>query len=125
MANETSTRLKAPAEPPASEELEKETPAVVKATVSKWKPFIDKKGLPKDAVLDKKGKIVKPGTSQYATITALNGTVKLVAYFRNGKGVGRRLVKVLKPQKKNSRGAKDRAFVKDLRKSGVLDTVAL
>ena len=124
MANENSTRLKAPAEPPASESSDKAAPAV-KATASKWPPFIDKEHLPKDAVLDKKGKVKKAGSVQYATITATNGTIKLVSYFRNGKGVGRRLVKILKPQKKNSRGAADRAFVKELRKSGVLDTVAL
>lgn len=126
MADEQSTRLKKPpAEPPAPEipESEKATPPA-KAGKPKWPPFIDKASLPKDCKLDKKGKVVAIGTVQYATITATNGTVKLVGYFRNGKGLGRRMVKLLKPQKKNSRGMNDRAFLKELRKCGVKDVNA-
>lgn len=126
--SEQSTRLfRPPAEPPAPEEESgKKSAQPAKAKVNpKWTPFEDKASLPKDVKLDKKGKVMKPGSMQYATITALNGTVKLVGYFRNGKGLARRMVKILKPQKKNSRGAADRAFLKQLRVSGVKDVTQL
>ena len=122
MADETRTRLNRPsAEPPAVKKPQKaSTETEIKAN-PKWPPFIDKEHLPKDAQFDKKGRVTKAGTVQYATLTSPNGTVKLLGYFRNGKGLARRMIKLLKPQKKNSRGMSDRALLKELRGAGVKD----
>lgn len=85
----------------------------------KWPAFNGKDSLPKDVKTSKRGKVLARGSARYALRMTGSGTYKLLAFFRNGKGVATALVKVLKPMKKTARGLRDKALLKALTASKV------
>lgn len=138
MAENESTRLTPPGDPPpaspknpqkeardrkAQKLAEREKTSIALGKI-KWTPFVDSDSLPHDAVLNSEGKCIKAGTAHFSMRVVPGGTVKVIAHYRNGKGIATRLVKVLKPQKKNSKGAGDRAILKQLRAAGLREHTA-
>jgi hypothetical protein len=85
----------------------------------KWPPFEGKEKLPNDVEKNKKGRVTSRGSYRYALMLHNSGVYKLLAYFRNGKGIGSALVKVLKPNKTTKNGVRDRALLEELKAAGV------
>lgn len=96
---------------------------VVGVVKSRFLPYLGKESLP-PCVVDKHGRIKKAGESRYFLSGNSNLGYKLIRVYRNGKGIGRSLVRVLKTgartfTKNKIRASKDRAFLDELRKAGI------
>lgn len=102
------------------EELRKRAAEARKKKANRWPPYDgDKKSLPADYVMNSKGKVRKPGSIRYAINTALNGSVEVLGFYRNGKGVAKKIIAILKVQKRLKQYDRDRAFLAELRAAGV------
>lgn len=93
------------------------------ASKSKFLPYTGKDDLP-PAVIDKRGRVKKAGEPRYFLNGNSSSGYKLIRVYRNGKGIGRSLVRVLKTSGRTAsvnkaRYAKDRAFLDELRKAGI------
>jgi len=84
--------------------------------MSRYKPYVGKEELPAPT-FDKKGKVVKRGEMRYFLRGTASGKVKLLGVFRNGKGIGRILVRVLHPNRQNK--PQDKAMMQMLVKQGI------
>lgn len=79
------------------------------------KPYTVDEDLP-EPVMGKRGRVKKPGEPRF-TISRRGEVVEFVAVYRNGKGVARRLVKALKPEKNGN----DKALLSRIRAAGVTE----
>ena len=84
---------------------------------SRFIPYTGSKDLP-PAKLDKRGRIQKVGAPHYFLRGSESAGFKLIAVYKNGKGIGRRLVARLKSKK--YRNPKEVLLLKELRDCGVL-----
>lgn len=105
-------------DPVRSEEVKEQT-----KKVQRFLPYTGKESLP-PAVIDKHGRVKKAGESRYFLSGNSNVGYKLLRVYRNGKGIGRSLVRVLKVGGRtaavnNVRYKKDRAFLEQLRAVGI------
>lgn len=105
-------------EPVRSEEVKEQT-----KKVPQFLPYTGKDSLP-PAVIDKHGRVKKAGESRYFLSGNSNAGYKLLRVYRNGKGIGRSLVRVLKVGGRTAavnkvRYNKDKAFLEQLRKAGI------
>ena len=94
---------------------------VVTTPVSKaaFLPYQGKDSLP-TAVVDKRGRVKKAGEARYFLNGNSNVGYKLIAVYRSVNGVSRKLARVLKTRSQGTeRGARDRAFLEDLKKMGI------
>ena len=96
---------------------------VAQEVKARFLPYIGKESLPA-CVVDKHGRVKKAGESRYFLSGNSNLGYKLIRVYRNGKGIGRSLVRVLKTgartfTKNKIRASKDRAFLDELRKAGI------
>lgn len=105
------------------ERLQKQDEVSPESAKAKWPPYTGKDSLLKDYRVSKAGtkreKVLGRGSARYQLIMTANGSYKLLAFYRNGKGVGSSLVKILKPTKKNARGIRDKSFLQTLQAAGV------
>lgn len=72
--------------------------------------------------IDKKGKVQAPGKSKYF-LARTGDTFKLIAVYRNGKGIARRGVRTLKPYKKSN--PEDKAVMRQLFSMGIPGAVQI
>ena len=113
-----------PAKPPVAA-------AAKKGGKIEWLPYKGKSDLPMNYVKgkDRKGKdgrveggrVTHAGSERYA-LRPTHGdfpAYELLAFYRNGKGVARRLVATLKTFNRGPRGTKDRRFFEELKSKGV------
>lgn len=78
-------------------------------------PYAGKDSLPL-CVRDADGRVTKVGDSRYFMRSTITGVVELIRVFRNGNGVGRRLVRILKPRRQDRN---DKAIIEGYLKQGI------
>lgn len=112
--NMANTRLKKSEEQgdaPASTEAAEPSPSKKEQLYEGYNGPESLEGKEFEPKLDSKGKVLAPGKPKYF-INRNGDTYKVIAVYRNGKGIARRLVRTLKPKKRSA--LDDRAIMRQL-----------